>query len=579
MSFSKFDLDLIKSKIKLSSEINAKTKVIKKGKDYWCCCPFHQEKTPSCKINDDLCSFYCFGCGAKGDIFTIYTDLYNYSFQDAVKELGQKVGVKITDNNSELNKKNQEILKILELTTSWFENNLEEDDICKNYLKKRLLSNNTIKSFRIGYSYNKKKSLYNYLKDNGYKDDDIIESNVVKIDKNKKIKDFFYKRLIFPISNEGGKIVGFGGRVLDNSNPKYINSPESKFFKKRNLLYNLHHAKNNIRKKNNMLICEGYMDVIALFENNIKTAVAPLGTSFTEEQLMLSWKYVNKPTIMFDGDKSGNKAAYKAAIMALPFLNPNKYIQFIGLPENYDPDSFIAKNSLEKFITILKKPISITNFIFEQSSSTIDLNTADNKITYDKYIDDILDTIKDKKIKYFYRNEFKNLFFKKIKQNINTKKNKSDLPQISSLMSKQILSFFAAALNHENIREDILNEIVKIDILNENELNLLKFLKKYEIIKKKPKELVSSAISGELSSSLKKCLENPILELFPYAKKHHKSSLTLEEIKDSIKNINTRLLNLKKINKSLDEFEGNKSSLSWEDLKNISSDLIINEDQ
>mgnify|MGYP001157179571 CR=1 FL=1 len=573
MSFSKFDLDLIKSKIKLSSEINAKTKVIKKGKDYWCCCPFHQEKTPSCKINDDLCSFYCFGCGAKGDIFTIYTDLYNYSFQDAVKELGQKVGVKITDNNSELNKKNQEILKILELTTSWFENNLEEDDICKNYLKKRLLSNNTIKSFRIGYSYNKKKSLYNYLKDNGYKDDDIIESNVVKIDKNKKIKDFFYKRLIFPISNEGGKIVGFGGRVLDNSNPKYINSPESKFFKKRNLLYNLHHAKNNIRKKNNMLICEGYMDVIALFENNIKTAVAPLGTSFTEEQLMLSWKYVNKPTIMFDGDKSGNKAAYKAAIMALPFLNPNKYIQFIGLPENYDPDSFIAKNSLEKFITILKKPISITNFIFEQSSSTIDLNTADNKITYDKYIDDILDTIKDKKIKYFYRNEFKNLFFKKIKQNINTKKNKSDLPQISSLMSKQILSFFAAALNHENIREDILNEIVKIDILNENELNLLKFLKKYEIINKKPKELVSSAISGELSSSLKKCLENPILELFPYAKKHHKSSLTLEEIKDSIKNINTRLLNLKKINKSLDKFGENSNSISWKDLQEISKEL------
>ena len=573
MSFSKFDLDLIKSKIKLSSEINAKTKVIKKGKDYWCCCPFHQEKTPSCKINDDLCSFYCFGCGAKGDIFTIYTDLYNYSFQDAVKELGQKVGVKITDNNSELNKKNQEILKILELTTSWFENNLEEDDICKNYLKKRLLSNNTIKSFRIGYSYNKKKSLYNYLKDNGYKDDDIIESNVVKIDKNKKIKDFFYKRLIFPISNEGGKIVGFGGRVLDNSNPKYINSPESKFFKKRNLLYNLNHAKNNIRKKNNMLICEGYMDVIALFENNIKTAVAPLGTSFTEEQLMLSWKYVNKPTIMFDGDKSGNKAAYKAAIMALPFLNPNKYIQFIGLPENYDPDSFIAKNSLEKFITILKKPISITNFIFEQSSSTIDLNTADNKITYDKYIDDILDTIKDKKIKYFYRNEFKNLFFKKIKQNINTKKNKSDLPQISSLMSKQILSFFAAALNHENIREDILNEIVKIDILNENELNLLKFLKKYEIINKKPKELVSSAISGELSSSLKKCLENPILELFPYAKKHHKSSLTLEEIKDSIKNINTRLLNLKKINKSLDKFGENSNSISWKDLQEISKEL------
>ena len=135
MSFTKNDLETIKSKLKLSGEIEKKTKIIKKGNDYWCCCPFHEEKTPSCKINDDLGSYYCFGCGAKGDIFTIYTDLYNFSFPDAVRELAQKAGLQISQNNFRKDKENEIIFKILELSTAWFENNLSKSDICKKYLK------------------------------------------------------------------------------------------------------------------------------------------------------------------------------------------------------------------------------------------------------------------------------------------------------------------------------------------------------------------------------------------------------------------------------------------------------------
>ena len=154
MSFSKNDLQTIKSKIKISSELEKKTKVIKKGKDFWCCCPFHEEKTPSCKINDDSGSYYCFGCGAKGDIFTIYTDLYNFTFPDAVKELAQRVGIRITEENSKINKDREIFFKILEVSTIWFQQNLEEHEGSKKYLKKRLISDNTIKIFRIGYSYN-----------------------------------------------------------------------------------------------------------------------------------------------------------------------------------------------------------------------------------------------------------------------------------------------------------------------------------------------------------------------------------------------------------------------------------------
>ena len=164
MSFSKNELDLIKSKINLVSEFEKKTKVIKKGKDYWCCCPFHEEKTPSCKINNDIGSYYCFGCGAKGDIFTIYTELYNFSFPDAVRELANLVGVKISSQSFEKNKQDGKIYEILEISTKWFEQNLLRSQDCKDYLSKRSLSDETIKFFKIGYSYNPNSSLYNFLK-------------------------------------------------------------------------------------------------------------------------------------------------------------------------------------------------------------------------------------------------------------------------------------------------------------------------------------------------------------------------------------------------------------------------------
>ena len=177
------------------------------------------------------------------------------------------------------------------------------------------------------------------------------------------------------------------------------------------MLYNFNLAKDSARQKKNLLICEGYMDVISLHQKNIKSVVAPLGTSFTEEQLKLSWKYTDKPTIMFDGDDAGKRASYKAAIMSLPWLIPNKSLQFVNLPKGNDPDSFLKNNQLIKLASLLKKPLKLLNYIFDVSSSGILLDDADKKISYDKYLDDLIANIKDKKIQYFYKNEFKSLFF------------------------------------------------------------------------------------------------------------------------------------------------------------------------
>ena len=578
MSFSKNDLEIIKSKILLSDELRKKVNVIKKGNDYWCCCPFHEEKTPSCKINDDFGSYYCFGCGAKGDIFTIYTELYNYTFPDAVKELAQKVGIKLTEDNFKQNKKNENIFRILEISTNWFQTNLQNNENCKLYLKKRLISEKTINDFKIGYSFNSKSSLYMYLKEQNFSDDDIIKSNLVKIDNNKKIKDFFYKRLIFPIANEQNKIVGFGGRVLDNSMPKYINSPESFFFKKRGILYNLNQAKQNIRSKKNILICEGYMDVISLYEKNIKTAVAPLGTALTETQLSLAWKYANKPTIMFDGDLSGVKASYKSALMALKYLSPNKYLQFIKLPLNYDPDSYINQFSYNNFITILKKPISIIDFIFEQSSSSIDLSQADNKISYDKYIDDLIETIENKKIKYFYKNEFKKLFYSKIKQKNKSSINSQNKLPTQPLFEKQIDSFVLSYLNHISIRDDLFSLLNESNLLDKSKLEFLSFFQNSKYKTFLFKDLKNLNLPKSIEETLSKINNNSVLSLFPYSKNENNSLESLNEIKESIENLNTRLLNLKKINKSLNDLDNNLTSLTWEDLRKITSDFHFSDE-
>ncbi len=579
MSFSKNDLELIKSKILLSQEIEKKTKVVKKGKDSWCCCPFHDEKTPSCKINDDLGSYYCFGCGAKGDIFTIYTELYNFSFPEAVKELAQKVGIRIVDNfDSNLNKKNDKIYKILEISTKWFQDNLEVNKDCQNYLNKRNLSDETIKFFKLGFSSSSKQTLYQFLKEQGFEDKVLLESNVVKIDKNNKIRDFFYNRLIFPITNEYGKIVGFGGRVLDNSNPKYINSPESDFFKKRNILYNLSDAKQNIRSKKNMLICEGYMDVISLHDKNIKTAVAPLGTSLTDSHLLLSWKYVNKPTLMFDGDTSGLKASFKSAIMSLPYLTPSKLLQFVILPNEYDPDTFINEYSLRKFATYLKNPLSIVDFIFQESSKSIDLQKSDNKVIFDKYIDELVTNIKDSKIKYFYRNEFKSLFFQKLKSFSSKKQSIKIIPKTISLKDKQIYSFLKTYLNHIKLRHEIYSLLVNSELLNNNQTEFLNFIHKSEFLEIEIENIDTGKFPSKVYETYQNTQDNSIIQLFPYVGSNYESGEALKEIKESVNNLKTRLSNLKKINKSLNDIETNSSSMTWDELKNITFKLHNNEE-
>jgi hypothetical protein len=281
---------------------------------------------------------------------------------------------------------------------------------------------------------------------------------------------------------------------------------------------------------------------------------------------------------MFDGDTSGIKPSFKSAIMSLPYLTPSKLLQFIILPNEYDPDTYINEYSLNKFAKFLKNPLSIVDFIFQESSKSIDLQKSDNKVIFDNYIDELVSNIKDSKIKYFYKNEFKSLFFKKIKSFSSKKQSIKIIPKTISLKEKQIYSFLTAYLNHIKLRQDIYSLLITSELLNDNQTEFLNFIHKSEFFDVDKDNIDTGNFSPKISEIFNNTKDNSIFQLFPYVSSDYGSEEAIKEIKESINNLQTRLSNLKKINKSLNDIENNSSFMTWEELKNITFNLHNNEE-
>jgi len=288
--------------------------------------------------------------------------------------------------------------------------------------------------------------------------------------------------------------------------------------------------------------------------------------------LKLSWRYTDRPTIMFDGDEAGRRASFKAALMCLPFLIPNKTMQFVTLPNNTDPDNYLENKKYNDLLILLKNPTKLLDYIFYTSSNQISLQDADQKISYDKYLDDLIETIRDKKTQYFYKREFKSLFFAKLRG----AKNKIITPiqkNITSLKRKQIYSFIASAINHKKIRSQVVEILLTKVELEKVDNEIVNQIGKYQVNAGETIDLLPT-----FGENLRKFLNdnitvNSVYELFPYSGPKYDPDIALIEIKESTNNLNTRLSNLKKINKSLNRFEENSSSLNWEELQKISAEL------
>ena len=265
--------------------------------------------------------------------------------------------------------------------------------------------------------------------------------------------------------------------------------------------------------------------------------------------------------------------------MSLSLITSKKFLQFIALPTDLDPDSYINNHSIDEFIKILKNPIPLVNFIFNQSSKAFSLKNADDKVIYDKYLDDLVKTIKDKKIRYFYQNEFKTLFFQKIKLKTNKIKveNKYYNKNKLSLYLIQIQSFIASYINHKTVRKQIKEELINSNLLDSTYVNLLNQISKSNLIDKNEKELIDTLEDEKLVKILKKSLKSEVYKLFPYSSFKFEDQKALTEIKESCANLNTRLSNLKKINKSLSNFIKDSTQLNWQELQEINKELLNDE--
>lgn len=365
MFYSDDTIEEIRLKNDIVDVISGYVKLQRKGSSYFGLCPFHNEKSPSFSVSPGKQMYYCFGCGAGGNVFTFVMEYENYSFPEAVKFLADRVGVDLPEQeyNEEMKKQQDLKSRILDLNKMaanyfYFQLRQESGKLAMEYLKGRELSDETIKGFGLGYANKYSDDLYLYLKKKGISDELLSQSGLMNVDEKHGMYDKFWNRVIFPIMDVNGRVIGFGGRVMGDGKPKYLNSPETKVFDKSRNLYGLNIARTS--RKKNLLVCEGYMDVISLHQAGFKNAVASLGTALTTQHASLLKRYTEEVVLTYDSDEAG----MKAALRAIPILKAaGLSAKVLDMKPYKDPDEFIKALGAEAFQDRIDH--AVNSFFFE----------------------------------------------------------------------------------------------------------------------------------------------------------------------------------------------------------------------
>ena len=375
----------------------------KKGNDYWARCPFHNEKTSSFSVSESKKFFHCFGCGAHGNVIGFVMDHTNKTYPEAIETIANSLGMEIP-RSKEANKlfEAKKILQnSLDDAKKIYQSQLKHSKKAISYLKERNITGETAKIFNVGYAENDFQSL-NKLLGNDYKESNLLDAGLI-VKKEKNSYDKFRDRIMFPIHDQAGHIIAFGGRILkedkDKPSAKYMNSPETKLFSKKKVLYNLHLAKKEKSSKDSIYIVEGYMDVIKLYQSGVKNCVATLGTAVTKENLIQCFKYTKEIICCFDGDKAGEKAAWQGVQNIMSVIKDGDAVSFVFLPNNYDPDNIIEKGGKDLWDKNISKKISIEEFIYKKFSQEFDLTSAAGKTQYIQNIDLLLKDLNAKILK------------------------------------------------------------------------------------------------------------------------------------------------------------------------------------
>ena len=492
MKYPKDYLNEIKVRLKVSSVVSRAVSLKRRGKEFVGLSPFKNERTPSFTVNDEKEFYHCFATGEHGNIFDFVMKTQNLRFGEAVKFLASLAGMKpytFSKQDEQREKDWNTYKEIYKNYTDYFHNELlkNNDSLhAKEYIKNRGLKLEDVRNFKLGYVTNEI-DFYDYLLKK-FDKKDLNNSGIFYLDEKKqKYINRFRERIIFPINNISGEVIAIGGRAIKENNffAKYINSPETQFFKKGSNLYNLDKSRRLSNKLDSVYVVEGYMDVIGLYKNNIQNVVANLGTALTSRQISILDQFFNKIIICFDGDESGYKAALRAAENSIIELKPEKNISFLFLPDNQDPDSFVNEFGKEKFdLFSNQNQIEIHKFIFNHYYKEVE-NNPSSKAIFEKKLKSIASGIKDEYIKKYvldyYLEEISKLSpnlhnNKKFNQKINTRSLKStqkfynETKTLKSIEIKEFSFLFILLKKPEFIRDNIhLIENVKL-FTNENKI-------------------------------------------------------------------------------------------------------------
>ena len=510
---SKFDnsfTDELRQRLSLVDVISRRVALKKRGANYWGCCPFHNEKTPSFAVNEEKGFYHCFGCGEHGDIISFTMKSENIDFKDAISELADMAGIKmpeIKQKSAEQIKAEETYIEITEKAAKKYQDLLYSDagKHALEYIKKRGFSDEMIKKYGIGYA---PKSDIISSTFNNIKIDKLTATGLVRVGSYGPY-DFFRDKLMFPIFNAHNQIVAFSGRSLDGSEPKYINTADTELFHKRQTLFGFNFARDAIHRKNRSIVVEGQIDAIQMQNHGFGETVAPLGTALTEDHIAILCKSNRNIVFCFDGDNAGQKAAVRACTIVLPFLRDTSDVRFAFVTGGKDPDEILKNSGVDAMCKIIDNAIPLVDFLWDSVNKNYLVNTPGGRAQAEKYLKDCVSKIQDKifqnEIEQEYNNRKFNQWHKWKKQEY---KNEIEIPDVD-IMTINILK--SIVQTYPEISEKYMDFLVSLNIsfdedvkntelsIKEAEKFIISFKLQIEIkkLEKNKKELLSNALNGK----------------------------------------------------------------------------------
>ena len=537
MAISSAFIDRLLGNVNIIDVIGRRITLERRGGAYWAKCPFHgsgEERTASFKVYDQTGTYHCFSCKESGNAIHFVRKFDGLDFTEAVELLASQVGMEVPKYEAKIDTSNASEINRSALQVFFDQLKSDKGKKAVNYLKDRGISGEIAKTFSIGYATNSKPTLHEKLSSK-FEEIDLEESGLFGKNDNGDFYDRFRDRVMFPIRNIKGECIAFGGRLLEDKKDqaKYLNSPETKTYKKKYELYGLYESREINKRPDSLFLVEGYMDVIGLFQSGIKNAVASSGTAFTQEQFRKILNYTNILYIVFDGDEAGQKASWRAVENALPLIREDTRINFIFLESGEDPDSYVRKNGKEAFLNLAKNSMTFSDYFLDTIKNQDDLSTIEGRSVVAKFALPLVNKITNATLKEAYVNEISNIcdldFAKLIKgekKNIvpATIKEQNTETKSSSVLRKSILNIFMSLIQHpklassgefnqirSNSRFSFLNEVKDIYIQN-HDISASVLMEK--ISNDKIKNIFGEALVSEIqlsesdaSSMLKDCID------------------------------------------------------------------------